>query len=62
MNARNIIAILLALGVGYVLWVVLKWVIGLIFTVTFALLQIVAIAVIAVPVFFLIRNRLKLPR
>jgi hypothetical protein len=59
MNARNIIAILLALGVGYVLWVVLKWVLGLIFTVTFALVQIIAVAVIAVPLYFLIRNRLK---
>ncbi len=59
MNARNIIAILLALGVGYVLWVVVKWVLGLIFTVTFALVQIIAVAVIAVPLYFLIRNRLK---
>jgi hypothetical protein len=59
MNARNIIAVLLALGVGYVLWVVVKWVLGLIFTVTFALVQIIAVAVIAVPLYFLIRNRLK---
>ncbi|MFN6135908.1 MAG: hypothetical protein ACK475_06515 [Bacteroidota bacterium] len=59
MNARNIIAILLALGVGYVLWIVLKWVLGLIFTVTFALLQVVAVAVLAVPLYFFIRNRLK---
>ncbi|HBB24941.1 MAG TPA: hypothetical protein DCZ59_01615 [Bacteroidetes bacterium] len=59
MNARNIIAILLALGVGYVLWVVLKWVLGLIFTVTFALIQVIAVAVIALPLYFLIRNRLK---
>ncbi|MFN6112817.1 MAG: hypothetical protein ACK47W_03610 [Bacteroidota bacterium] len=59
MNARNIIAILLALGIGYVLWIVLKWVLGLIFTVTFALLQIVAVAVLALPLYFFIRNRLK---
>lgn len=59
MNARNIIAILLALGVGYVLWVILKWVLGLIFTVTFALFQIIAVAVIALPLYFLIRNRLR---
>lgn len=62
MTAKNIIAVLLALGIGYVLWVVLKWVLGLIFTITFALFQVVAIAVIALPLFFLIRNRLTSSR
>lgn len=62
MNAKNIISILAALGIGYLLWIVLKWVLGLLFTVTFALFQIIAIAVIALPLYFLIRNRLTSSR
>lgn len=59
MNLKNIIAILAALGIGYVLWIVLKWVLSLLFSITFAVFQIVAIGVIALPLYFLIRNRLK---
>ncbi|MBU3678755.1 MAG: hypothetical protein FGM32_04000 [Candidatus Kapabacteria bacterium] len=62
MNAKNIISILAALGIGYLLWIVLKWVLGFLFTVTVALFQIIAIAVIALPLFFLIRNRLTSSR
>lgn len=62
MNVKNIIAILAALGIGYVLWIVLKWVLSLIFTITFALVQVIAIGVIALPLYFLIRNRLMSPR
>lgn len=62
MNAKNIIAIIAALGIGYVLWVVLKWILGLLFTVTFALFQIIGIALIALPLYFLIRKRLSSSR
>ena len=62
MNTKNIISVLAALGIGYVLWIVLKWVLSFLFTVTVALFQIIAIAVIALPLFFLIRNRLTSPR
>ena len=62
MNAKNIISIIAALGIGYLLWIVLKWVLGFLFTVTFALFQIIAVAVIALPLYFLIRNRLTSSR
>lgn len=62
MNAKNIISILAALGIGYVLWSILKWVLGLLFTVTMTLFQIIGIAIIALPLYFFIRNRLSSPR
>lgn len=62
MNVKNIISIIAALGIGYLLWIVLKWVLGFLFTVTFALFQIIAVAVIALPLYFLIRNRLTSSR
>lgn len=62
MNAKNIISILAALGIGYVLWSILKWVLGLLFAVTMTLFQIIGIAIIALPLYFFIRNRLSSPR
>ncbi|MFM8770599.1 MAG: hypothetical protein ACKOE4_01050 [Candidatus Kapaibacterium sp.] len=62
MNAKNIISILAALGIGYVLWSILKWVLGLLFAVTMTLFQIIGIAIIALPLYFFIRNRLNSPR
>ncbi len=62
MNAKNIIAIVASIGVAYVLWKVLSWVFGLVLTVTFALFKVIAIAVIALPLYFLIRNRLTSSR
>jgi predicted outer membrane lipoprotein len=45
-----------------VLYKVLAWVLGVLFAVTFAMFKLIAIAVIALPLYFLIRNRLTSSR
>jgi hypothetical protein len=62
MKLKNIIAIAASIGIAYVLYKVLAWVLGVLFAVTFAMFKLIAIAVIALPLFFLIRNRLTSSR
>lgn len=62
MNLKNILAIAASIGVAYLLYKVLAWLLGFLFTVTFAMFKLIAIAVIALPLYFLIRNRLTSPR
>ncbi len=62
MKLKNIIAIVASIGIAYVLYKVLAWILGLLFAVTFAMFKLIAIAVIALPLYFLIRNRLTTSR
>jgi predicted outer membrane lipoprotein len=62
MKLKNVIAIAASIGIAYVLYKVLAWVLGVLFAVTFAMFKLIAIAVIALPLYFLIRNRLTSSR
>lgn len=62
MNLKNILAILASIAIAYVLYKVLAWLLGMLFAVTFAMFKLIAIAVIALPLYFLIRNRLSSSR
>lgn len=58
MDIKKIIAVVLALVGGYFLLKFLWWLLGLVFSVVFVLLQIVLVAAIAVPIYLLIRRKL----
>jgi hypothetical protein len=58
MDIKKILAVALALVGGYFLLKALWWLLGLVFSVVFVLLQVVLVAVIAVPIYLLIRRKL----
>lgn len=58
MDIKKILAVALALVGGYFLLKALWWLLGMVFSVVFVLFQIILVAVIAVPLYLLIRRKL----
>lgn len=58
MDIKKILAVVLALVGGYFLLKVVWWLLGAVFSVVFVLFQIILVAVIAVPLYFIIRQKL----
>ena len=58
MNFKKILAIILALVVGYVIFKVLWWILRHAFALAFDLVGLALIAMIAVPIYFVIRAKL----
>jgi hypothetical protein len=58
MNFKKILAIILALAAGYILFKVFWWIIRHAFSLAFDLMGLVLIAMIAVPIYFIIRAKL----
>ena len=58
MNFKKILAIILALAIGYIVLKVLWWIVRHAFALALDLMGFVLIALIAVPIYFVIRAKL----
>ena len=58
MNFKTILAVILALGIGYIVLKVLWWVMRNVFSLALDLMGLVLIAMIAVPIYIVIRKKL----
>ncbi len=58
MNFKTILAIILSLAIGYVVLKVLWWIVRNVFSLALDLMGLVLIAMIAVPIYIVIRKKL----
>ncbi|MBC8125125.1 MAG: hypothetical protein H7X70_05275 [Candidatus Kapabacteria bacterium] len=58
MNFKTIIAIILSLAIGYIVLKVLWWIVRNVFSLALDLMGLVLIAMIAVPIYIIIRKKL----